>query len=438
MSDTEYNLVKWRGGNVHAERLTSALLHIEGYSSVDPQCPLGGPDGTKDLLCIKNDWKYVAAAYFPTTDKKFKEVSTKFKDDLLGVEKNSADGIIFVTNQRLTPTERDILKAEASDCKAGGILYHLERVIGILDSPVGFGTRLQFLDIEMTLEEQLSFFTQWDSSLVDKLHEQSLFIIKELSLKIGAIANPVADLQGRVSDIANIASRTNSLLVDFVDQSDKSKIPKPSSMVAVNELNIEKLCIWHKALMIDAPNTLPTGELRNTEVWIGQPGMSKEDALFTPPVPKDIEAKLTDVLKQWTDEYQQLRSLDKGIIVNRIAKFHHEFLQIHPFTDGNGRLARFILAQQASELLGVTRKIILEDKRPYMEALRQADSGDLSKLETEITQAIYGVEFITGSACQMSGQKCPSCDSGIMNSTIGGDGVQCSSCSFWVPTSIHN
>jgi hypothetical protein len=93
MADTEYKLTKWRGGTVQAERLSSALLHIEGYSSIDPQCPLGGPDGGKDLLCVKNDWKYVAAAYFPTTDKTFKYVKEKFRGDLEGVKKTWLMGL---------------------------------------------------------------------------------------------------------------------------------------------------------------------------------------------------------------------------------------------------------------------------------------------------------------------------------------------------------
>jgi hypothetical protein len=53
-SNTEIKLKLWRGDQIRAERLAAALLHIEGFTSVDPQCPLGGPDGLKDVLCEKN------------------------------------------------------------------------------------------------------------------------------------------------------------------------------------------------------------------------------------------------------------------------------------------------------------------------------------------------------------------------------------------------
>ena len=69
MTDTEFTLKSWRGGQIGAERLAATILHIEGFSAVDPQCPLGGPDGLKDVLCQMNSWTYVGAAYFPTEAK---------------------------------------------------------------------------------------------------------------------------------------------------------------------------------------------------------------------------------------------------------------------------------------------------------------------------------------------------------------------------------
>jgi Fic family protein len=62
------------------------------------------------------------------------------------------------------------------------------------------------------------------------------------------------------------------------------------------------------------------------------------------------------------------------------AWFHHRFTLIHPFQDGNGRMARalasLILLQGRWMPLLVTR----EDKGGYIEALRRADDGDLMPL----------------------------------------------------------
>jgi len=433
MADTEYKLREWRGGQVQAERLAAAILHIEGYSSVDPQSPLGGADGIKDVLCEKNGWKYVAAAYFPTTNKTFSEIKSKFEGDLEGVSKNSASGILFVTNQHLTLGERSSLEGIASKDGCNAILYHLERIRGLLDSPLGYGARLEFLSIGMSIEDQLSFFSRWNNSLDEKLHDQSLLIIRELSRKIELLSSPLSKLDAQMEDFSQFVTRTNSLVSKLIDASDKSKIPSPSSITATDTLTLEKLCMWHKALMIDMPNSTQAGLLRSSEVWIGPAGSHKKDATHVPPSPHEITELLNQLIKRWTDNFHVIRNADKQTKISEVARFHHELLRIHPFLDGNGRLARFLLTQQASELFGITHKVTLEDRRPYVDALRAADNGDRSALETEITQALFGVEFIAGSPCQMSGQNCPSCREGVMDVAGGETGVECANCGLFIP-----
>jgi hypothetical protein len=109
------------------------------------------------------------------------------------------------------------------------------------------------------------------------------------------------------------------------------------------------------------------------------------------------------------------------------------FLNIHPFMDGNGRIARFLLTQHTREFLNQKHRIIIEDRRPYFDALSLADQGDYSALETQITQAIFGVEFVAGSPCQMSGQQCPGCREGVMDTDELGTGVKCLSCGLFIP-----
>jgi fido (protein-threonine AMPylation protein) len=72
-----------------------------------------------------------------------------------------------------------------------------------------------------------------------------------------------------------------------------------------------------------------------------------------------------------------------------LAKFHHGFLQIHPFLDANGRIARLILDQAARELLGQSITAdFTADPSVYFAALRAADAGDLAPLERRISVAL--------------------------------------------------
>ena len=74
-----------------------------------------------------------------------------------GVYRNGAKGIAFITNQELSLMERKTLEEtdEALDVR----IYHLERIANILNMPKMYGIRLEYLEIEMTKEEQLAYFS---------------------------------------------------------------------------------------------------------------------------------------------------------------------------------------------------------------------------------------------------------------------------------------
>lgn len=433
MSDTELKLKFWRGDQIGAERLSATILHIDGFSAVDPQCPLGGPDGLKDLICEKNGWKYVAAAYFPTAEQKFKAVEDKFAHDLDGVAKNSADGIVFITNQSLTPGEREVLSGLADAKGHKSILYHLERLRSLLDSPSGYGARLEFLDIEMSREEQLSFFSQMNRSFSDQLYAHGLMIIREISKKIDSVAGTTFKYTAAIEEVKDYVQQTMSLLAAAVEPSDKGKI-YISDEISTRDLTVNDLCMLHRALLFDAPTGVQVGILRRNEIWIG--GTNPSNASFVPPKSELVANLLETLLLEWRAAFEQLTQESKQEKISAITKFHHKFLNIHPFMDGNGRMARFLLTQHAREFLNQKHRIIIEDRRPYFDALSKADQGDYSPLETYITQAIFGVEFIGGSPCQMSGQRCPECKDGVMNVDQSGEGVKCPKCGLFIPAGL--
>ena len=106
MNNTYQIIINWDKGRAFSERMAAKILAIEGFEDIDPQSPVGGSDGKKDIICHKYGKKYVAGCYFPNGQKKFKEIEDKFDDDIKGVSKNKADGFIFITNQKLTAGER--------------------------------------------------------------------------------------------------------------------------------------------------------------------------------------------------------------------------------------------------------------------------------------------------------------------------------------------
>lgn len=161
--ETWIRLQQWLKGQKPAERMTAFILDAEGYKSIDPSHPLGGRDGLKDLVCEKDGIYWIAACYFPRSEKQFNEIKRKYQSDLEGVKVNDADGFIFVTNQELTLGQRKKLKDIDESMEVE--IYHLDRIAYLLDKPQNYGLRLDFLDIEMTKEEQLSLIASRDQKL---------------------------------------------------------------------------------------------------------------------------------------------------------------------------------------------------------------------------------------------------------------------------------
>jgi len=164
--ETWNRLLKWDKGQAPSERLAAQIIIFEGFKDVDPSHPLGGRDDLKDILCEREGKKFIVAAYFPRDQQQFAVIKNKLLNDVSGISKNNADGIVFITNQELRLSERDELKDLITEDKEV-VIYHLERITSILNSPVNYGIRLEFLDIEMTKEEQLAYMASKDSLILE-------------------------------------------------------------------------------------------------------------------------------------------------------------------------------------------------------------------------------------------------------------------------------
>src|SRR4051794_16159260 len=100
-AETVSRLREWARDKSASERLAAHMLRMEGFKSVDPSHPLGGPDGLKDVLCERDGKKWIGAAFFPRGQQSFAATKGKFQHDLAGVATNRTAGLAFVTNQEL-------------------------------------------------------------------------------------------------------------------------------------------------------------------------------------------------------------------------------------------------------------------------------------------------------------------------------------------------
>jgi Fic family protein len=111
-------------------------------------------------------------------------------------------------------------------------------------------------------------------------------------------------------------------------------------------------------------------------------GVRISGANFVPPNALKVDALMTELIL-WLN--------DSSVPINEIVKaaiFHHRFVWIHPFFDGNGRTVRLVFNLYLM-MLGFPPAIILKnDRKKYYDALNKANNGDYSKLVLLVLQAL--------------------------------------------------
>lgn len=109
-------------------------------------------------------------------------------------------------------------------------------------------------------------------------------------------------------------------------------------------------------------------------------GVRISGANFVPP----NALKIVDYITELTD---WANSSDLNIVL-KSAIFHHRFVWIHPFFDGNGRMARLLFNLLLMKE-GFPPAIILKnDRKKYYDALNSANNGNYAKLVLLILQAL--------------------------------------------------
>lgn len=117
------------------------------------------------------------------------------------------------------------------------------------------------------------------------------------------------------------------------------------------------------------------GRFRTAGVRIG-------GANFIPPNALKVSELMDDLIHWYNEESPHLNPLIKASI------FHHRFVWIHPFFDGNGRTVRLIFNLLLMKE-GYPPAIILKnDRKKYYEALNKANDGDYTRIIFLVLQSM--------------------------------------------------
>ena len=101
--------------------------------------------------------------------------------------------------------------------------------------------------------------------------------------------------------------------------------------------------------------------------------------------PMDVPEKMHKLLQT----INELQAPSSSEVVLVAAKAHYDFVLIHPFDDGNGRMARLLMNLILIKYGFPPAIIKTEDKANYFSALRQADGGQLDVFVEYIAGCVY-------------------------------------------------
>ncbi len=151
----------------------------------------------------------------------------------------------------------------------------------------------------------------------------------------------------------------------------------------LNPLDDERLFGWHAALFPTGRSGMNKIEIacyRSGDMQVVSGAMGKEKIHFQAPPPSQLKSEM-DIFIEWFNQDTKLDMVIKSAIA------HFWFIIIHPFDDGNGRIARAISdlllarSDNSSQRFYSLSNQILQERKIYYDVLQnvQFKDGDITE-----------------------------------------------------------
>ncbi|MDY7395521.1 Fic family protein [Aureibaculum sp. 2210JD6-5] len=189
-----------------------------------------------------------------------------------------------------------------------------------------------------------------------------------------------------VSDIEEMKAH-DAALFQIIEMANDDERPLSESFIReLNETILVK-SFWKDAIS-------PNSEVTRKKIEIGQYKKSpnsvqlKNGEIHEYASPEETPALMRDLLNWYQEKSKKLHP------VHLAGEFHYRFVCIHPFDDGNGRVARLLMNYILLKHNYPMVIIKSEDKENYLTSLQKADTGDLlSMIEYVEKQSIASLEL---------------------------------------------
>ncbi|MGI9084882.1 MAG: Fic family protein [Aeromicrobium sp.] len=197
-------------------------------------------------------------------------------------------------------------------------------------------------DLELASETQIAL-SRADSALGRLDGVASLLSNPDLISRPYAAREAVASsrIEGTYATISNVYESEAGKVLAFADavrlvEAYRIALSEGLAEVSDQPLTLDVLLSAHRKLLRDAPEADHAGAWRKQSVWVGAPTDRPETAVYIPP----HADRVPELMEEWLEWH---RSAPRLPLLVRVALLHYQFLTIHPFQDGNGRVGRMLI-----------------------------------------------------------------------------------------------
>lgn len=190
--------------------------------------------------------------------------------------------------------------------------------------------------------------------------------LPEMVYNSNAIENSTLTLEDTEDILIRDRIRTDHEIREIYEAKNLAKTIHYLAQHPREPFSVELILRLHGMLLSDI-NDAVAGRFRSGREWVRVGAHIGANPDF-------VERMVHDLVAEYNQD-----EFENGYFVEKIAKFHAEFENIHPFCDGNGRIGRVLMNRQL-EMLGLPPIIIMNktkfrDYYPLLEAYER--DGDL-------------------------------------------------------------
>ena len=139
-----------------------------------------------------------------------------------------------------------------------------------------------------------------------------------------------------------------------------------------NTFTFAHIIKWHRQWLGNVYQW--AGKIRSVRMWKG-------DFEFT--VPLQLEKGIASFEQEFVSAFSKVRTMPQEQVVSLLAKSHVEFILLHPFREGNGRISRLLLDYLSQEAgYGLLDYSLWDEHREYyIRSIHAGFAGDYQPIE---------------------------------------------------------